>query len=85
MASVTDSLLPTASPDAESTHAQSNPLQRAWTWLNDAAGRLKRELVALSLASADPRTPVAAKIWAALVIGYALSPFDLIPDFIPVR
>ncbi len=36
------------------------------------------------LASRDPRTPIAAKAIAVLTIGYALSPIDLIPDFIPV-
>ncbi len=45
---------------------------------------LKTEIVALYLASKDPRTPWYAKALAILVIGYALSPIDLIPDFIPV-
>ncbi len=46
--------------------------------------RLKTEAYALYLASKHPRTPWYAKILAALIIGYALSPIDLIPDFIPV-
>jgi len=46
--------------------------------------QLKREVYALYLASKDPRTPWYAKVLAALIIGYALSPIDLIPDFIPV-
>ncbi len=46
--------------------------------------RLKTEVYALYLASKHPRTPWYAKALAALVIGYALSPIDLIPDFIPV-
>jgi uncharacterized membrane protein YkvA (DUF1232 family) len=32
----------------------------------------------------DPRTPIAAKAVAALVVAYAISPIDLIPDFIPI-
>jgi uncharacterized membrane protein YkvA (DUF1232 family) len=46
--------------------------------------QLKTEIVALYLASKHPGTPWYAKVLAALIIGYALSPIDLIPDFIPV-
>jgi uncharacterized membrane protein YkvA (DUF1232 family) len=46
--------------------------------------QLKNEIVALYLASKHPRTPWYAKVLAALILGYALSPIDLIPDFIPV-
>ena len=46
--------------------------------------KLKSEVYALYLASRHPRTPWHAKVLAALIIGYALSPIDLIPDFIPV-
>jgi uncharacterized membrane protein YkvA (DUF1232 family) len=45
---------------------------------------VKRDVVALWLAARDPRTPVAAKLLAGAVAAYALSPIDLIPDFIPV-
>jgi uncharacterized membrane protein YkvA (DUF1232 family) len=45
---------------------------------------VKRDVVALWLAARDPRVPVAAKLVAAGVAAYALSPIDLIPDFIPV-
>ena len=48
------------------------------------ATALKRDVVALWLAARDPRTPGMAKLVAALVAAYALSPIDLIPDFIPV-
>lgn len=48
------------------------------------AGRLKAETYAVYLAYEDPRMPYYAKLFAALVIGYAFSPVDLIPDFIPV-
>lgn len=48
-----------------------------------AAG-LMRETLALWFAARDPRTPLTAKLLAGLVAAYALSPIDLIPDFIPV-
>ena len=48
------------------------------------ARRLKRETYALYLACRDPRVPWYAKLVAAAVAGYAFSPIDLIPDFIPV-
>ncbi|MCH8683760.1 YkvA family protein [Pedomonas mirosovicensis] len=50
----------------------------------DWARTIKRDVVALWLAARDPRTPWYAKALAALVAAYALSPIDLIPDFIPV-
>ena len=40
--------------------------------------------MALYLAMRDPRTPMAARLLAMLVVGYALSPIDLIPDFVPL-
>lgn len=46
--------------------------------------RLKRDVMALRLAAGDPRVPWQAKLVAGLVAAYALSPIDLIPDFIPV-
>lgn len=48
------------------------------------ARTLKRDTVALYLAARDPRVPWYAKVVAACVAAYALSPIDLIPDFIPV-
>jgi uncharacterized membrane protein YkvA (DUF1232 family) len=48
------------------------------------ARQLKTETYALYLAYRDPRTPWYARLCAALVVGYAFSPIDLIPDFIPV-
>lgn len=48
------------------------------------ARSLKREVQALILASRDPRVPWGARVLAILVIAYALSPIDLIPDVIPI-
>ena len=50
----------------------------------ERAKNLKRDIHALYLAKNDPRVPWYAKLLAALIIAYALSPIDLIPDFIPV-
>jgi len=48
------------------------------------ARELKVETYALYLAYRDPRTPWAARLFSALVVAYAFSPIDLIPDPIPV-
>jgi uncharacterized membrane protein YkvA (DUF1232 family) len=53
------------------------------TWRARVAA-LKRETLALYLAARDPRTPWYARAVVAAVAAYALSPIDLIPDFIPV-
>lgn len=48
------------------------------------ARRIKQDVVAVYFAARDPRTPLLARWLALLVAAYALSPIDLIPDFIPV-
>jgi uncharacterized membrane protein YkvA (DUF1232 family) len=53
------------------------------TW-QERARNLKRDVVAIALALRDPRVPWYAKAVGACVVAYALSPIDLIPDFIPV-
>jgi uncharacterized membrane protein YkvA (DUF1232 family) len=55
-----------------------------WARLRHWARRITRDLHAVYLASRDPRVPLYAKALALLVAAYALSPIDLIPDFIPV-
>jgi uncharacterized membrane protein YkvA (DUF1232 family) len=52
--------------------------------LRDWARRIKRNVLALWFSLRHQRTPLPAKVVAALVVAYALSPIDLIPDFIPV-
>lgn len=52
--------------------------------LQQIAGRLKRELIFYQRILRHPRTPRLAKFLLWLAIGYALLPFDLIPDFLPV-
>ncbi len=52
--------------------------------LKERARGLKAETLALYLAARDPRTPWYAKWLVAGIVAYALSPIDLIPDFVPV-
>ena len=52
--------------------------------LKQWARTIKRDVVALWLAARDPRVPWYAKAMAGAVAAYALSPIDLIPDFVPV-
>ena len=74
--------------DNEGSRVLAGPdTNRLSCWLNglkEAAMRLKRETLALYLAWSDERTPWYAKFVAMFVLGYALSPIDLIPDFIPI-
>ncbi len=49
-----------------------------------AARRLRQEVQALILAAKDPRVPWVARALAVVIIAYALSPIDLIPDFVPI-
>jgi uncharacterized membrane protein YkvA (DUF1232 family) len=71
----------------------STPTECAWYalgmngWLQTAKGwawQIKRDVVALWLAARDRRTPIIAKIVAGAAAAYALSPIDLIPDFVPI-
>jgi uncharacterized membrane protein YkvA (DUF1232 family) len=55
-----------------------------WAQWKQWARALKRETAALALAVRRPDVPWYAKLLAGLVVAYALSPIDLIPDFIPV-
>ena len=67
-------------PDAPSERPEPGLLR----WLRNRARALKRDTYALYIAAGHPRTPWYAKVLAAAVVAYALSPVDLIPDFIPV-
>jgi len=60
--------------------ARSEPIGRLARW----AHALKRESLALHYATRDRRTPWHARLVAGAIVAYALSPIDLIPDFIPV-
>ena len=55
-------------------------IEQAKAW----ARRVKRDAVAVYFAARDPRTPMLARCMALATAAYALSPIDLIPDFIPV-
>ncbi|MDN5376370.1 MAG: hypothetical protein PWQ39_1411 [Thermacetogenium sp.] len=52
-------------------------------WKHEAR-KLKANVYALYFAYRDPRVPWYAKVFVACVVGYAFSPIDLIPDFVPV-
>jgi uncharacterized membrane protein YkvA (DUF1232 family) len=52
--------------------------------LKHTSQELQQQTYALYLAYQNPATPWYAKVWAGLVVAYAFSPIDLIPDFIPV-
>jgi len=52
--------------------------------LKHTARQIKIDIVALMHAMKDSRTPWYAKVFVGFIIGYALSPIDLIPDFIPI-
>jgi uncharacterized membrane protein YkvA (DUF1232 family) len=59
-------------------------MSRVVDWLKQQANRAKIEVYAIFLAYRDPRVPWYARALAACVAGYAFSPIDLIPDFIPL-
>lgn len=52
--------------------------------LRERARALKRDAYALYYAVRDPRTPWYVKLLAGMMVAYALSPIDLIPDFLPL-
>ncbi len=52
--------------------------------LKERAKQLKTDITAIFIALKNKETPIISKVFAAITIVYALSPIDLIPDFIPV-
>lgn len=52
--------------------------------LKQRARQLKTDIPAVLLALKAKETPLAAKIFAGITVAYALSPIDLVPDFIPI-
>lgn len=50
----------------------------------ERAKQLKKDIPAVFLCLKSNETPLAAKIMAGITVGYALSPIDLIPDFLPI-
>jgi uncharacterized membrane protein YkvA (DUF1232 family) len=71
-------------PGFTSFSAWYNPAMSFVENLKQRAHKLKDEIRVLALAYRDPRTPWYARAFTALVVAYAFSPIDLIPDFIPV-
>lgn len=70
--------------DWNDAHMPYGSMQVMLARLRQWARALKAQVVLLWLAARDPRVPLAAKLLAGLFAAYALSPIDLIPDFIPV-
>ncbi len=67
--------------EQEKTRGQELTLnQRLKQW----ARKLKSDVIAMYFALKHPETPLYAKVFVAIIVGYALSPIDLIPDFVPV-
>jgi len=64
----------------EPAQGSGGPGQQIARW----ARRIKTDVLAVWLAAREPRVPWHAKALALLVAGYALSPIDLIPDFVPL-
>lgn len=64
----------------DSASSGPSPLSRVRSW----ARGLKRDVVTVYFAARDPQAPLWVRVLAWLVAAYALSPIDLIPDFIPV-
>ena len=54
-----------------------------WKALKKWAEQLRRDILTLSIAMRDERTPLWLRLFGFLIIAYALSPIDLMPDFIP--
>jgi uncharacterized membrane protein YkvA (DUF1232 family) len=61
-------------------NAKNKTFQKLLKW----AKGLRQKILALYLAYKDPRTPWYAKLFGVLVVAYAFSPIDLIPDFVPI-
>jgi len=57
---------------------------RWYAGLKKRAQKLKRQIWALFLALKDPQTPWAATLLIGATVAYAVSPIDLVPDFIPI-
>jgi len=55
-----------------------------FAWLKSRAAQLRRQTLVVFYAARDPRMPLHVRVIALLVAAYAVSPIDLIPDFIPV-
>ncbi len=70
-----------------SAHLTTTEGEEAVDWLasaKDWARRIRRDVVTVYFAARHPETPLLVRLLALAVAAYALSPIDLIPDFVPV-
>ena len=59
-------------------------LRSYFHWWQNKASQLKDDVISMYYAVRHPGTPWYARVFVILVVAYAISPIDLIPDFIPV-
>jgi len=57
---------------------------RFFDWIKIKVREIKKEIYVLAIAYRHPATPWYAKVFTAIVVAYAFSPIDLVPDFIPI-
>jgi Uncharacterized conserved protein len=63
---------------------EGKPIKSRMEYFKERAKKLKRDVYALYIAVRRKDVPWYAKVFGVIVVGYALSPIDLIPDFVPV-
>jgi uncharacterized membrane protein YkvA (DUF1232 family) len=73
-----------AEMEKSKTAGENNAIVSIWERIKHSSQELKNKVYGLYFASQDKRTPWYAKVLAIIVVAYALSPIDLVPDFIPV-
>jgi uncharacterized membrane protein YkvA (DUF1232 family) len=73
-----------AEMEKSKTAGENNAIVSIWERIKRSSHELKNKVYGLYFASQDKRTPWYAKVLAIIVVAYALSPIDLVPDFIPV-
>ena len=65
-------------------HAEAPPSPGWYQQFKNAVKKMKREVLAVYYAIQDPEVGWIPRAVAGIALAYALSPLDLIPDFIPI-